>query len=107
WARTACRQLRLTSSFQPELANVTMPAMTMYLVHVPIVLWLTVGFLAVGWPAEVEFLLITIITVAASYGFHCLVARHPILVVLFNGQAASARAKGSAIVKAEPSGTRA
>lgn len=82
-------------------------AMTMYLVHVPIVLWLTVGFLAVGWPAEVEFLLITIITVAASYGFHCLVARHPILVVLFNGQAASARAKGSAIVKAEPSGTRA
>lgn len=63
-------------------------AMTMYLVHVPIVLWLAVGFLAVGWPTEVEFMLITVISAAGSYGFHRLVVRHPVLAVLFNGQAA-------------------
>ncbi|WP_419900485.1 acyltransferase family protein [Roseomonas sp. USHLN139] len=88
-------------------ATMVEAAMTMYLVHVPIVLWLAVGFLAVGWPAEVEFLLITIISAAASYGFHRLVVRHPALAVLFNGQAASVRFKAPTIVKAEPSGTRA
>lgn len=81
--------------------------MTMYLVHVPIVLWLAVGFLALRWPAEVEFLLITVLSVAGSYGFHRLVVRNPVLAVLFNGQAAPARSKAPAIGKAEPSGTRA
>ncbi|WP_198368171.1 acyltransferase family protein [Roseomonas sp. KE0001] len=82
-------------------------AMTMYLVHVPIVLWLSVAFLAVGWPAEVEFLLITVISVAASYGFYCLVIRHPTLALLFNGQAAPVRPKAPTALQAEPSKTRA
>lgn len=68
-------------------------AMTMYLVHVPIVLWLSVGFLAVKWPPEAEFLAITFLSVAASYGFYCLVIRHPTLALLFDGQVALGRSK--------------
>jgi len=82
-------------------------AMTMYLVHVPFVLWLSVAFLAVGWPAEVEFLLITFIAAATSYGFHCLVTRHPTLALLFSGQAGPGRSGARTTLKAEPSGTRA
>lgn len=59
------------------------------------------------WPAEVEFLLITAVSVVASYGFHRFVARHPILATLFNGQAAPGHSRASAIAEAEPGGTRA
>jgi len=82
-------------------------AMTMYLVHVPFVLWLSVGFLVVGWPAEVEFLLITVAAVVASYGFHRLVTRHPTLALLFSGQAEPGRPEARTSFRAEPGKTRA
>ncbi|KAA2211322.1 acyltransferase family protein [Teichococcus oryzae] len=82
-------------------------AMTMYLVHVPIVLWLSVGFLSVDWPAEAEFFLITVVAVAASYAFHCIVDRQSALTLLFNGQAASRRSKASRSLEAVPGAPRA
>ncbi|MFZ6765271.1 acyltransferase family protein [Pseudoroseomonas sp. WGS1072] len=82
-------------------------AMTMYLVHVPFVLWLCIGFLAVEWPAEAEFLVITVLSAAASYGFYCLVIRHPTLELLFNGHAASGHSKIPRSIKAGPSTPRA
>jgi len=60
-------------------------AMTMYLVHVAFVLWLSVAFLAVPWPAEVEILLIILLSAGGSYGFCRMVAASPLLTYLFNG----------------------
>ncbi|PHK94079.1 hypothetical protein CR162_15035 [Pseudoroseomonas rhizosphaerae] len=60
-------------------------AMTIYLVHVAIVLWLSVAFLEVSWPAELEIALIVVLSAAASYAFHCLVRSSPVLTFLFNG----------------------
>ncbi|MDJ0391140.1 acyltransferase family protein [Roseomonas sp. E05] len=60
-------------------------AMTMYLVHVAFVLWLSVAFLAVPWPAEVEIVLIILLSAGGSYGFCRVVAASPLLTYLFNG----------------------
>jgi len=60
-------------------------AMTMYLVHVVIVLWLAVAFLAIPLPPEVEILVIVAVSGALSYGFHRVIRRSPLLLFLFNG----------------------
>lgn len=60
-------------------------AMTMYLVHVAFVLWLSVAFLAVPLPAEVEIVLIILLSAGGSYGFCRVVAASPCLTYLFNG----------------------
>ncbi|MDJ0390304.1 acyltransferase family protein [Roseomonas sp. E05] len=60
-------------------------AMTMYLVHVAFVLWLSVAFLAVPLPAEVEIVLIILLSTAGSYGFCRIVRASPLLTFLFNG----------------------
>lgn len=59
-------------------------AMTMYLVHVAIVLWLSVAFIRVSWPAELEIALIIVLS-AASYAFDCVVQSSSVLTFLFNG----------------------
>lgn len=60
-------------------------AMTMYLVHVVFVLWLSVLFLAVPLPAELEILIIVLLTGGGSYLVYRLVAVSPLLTFLFNG----------------------
>ncbi|WP_160938526.1 acyltransferase family protein [Teichococcus coralli] len=60
-------------------------AMTIYLVHVVFVLWLSVAFLAIALPPEVEILIIVTLSAALSYGFHRLIRRSPLLMLLFNG----------------------
>jgi hypothetical protein len=59
-------------------------AMTMYLVHVAIMLWLSVAFIRVSWPAELEIALIIVLS-AASYAFDCVVKSSSVLTFLFNG----------------------
>jgi glucan biosynthesis protein C len=60
-------------------------SMTMYLVHVAIVLWLSVAFVQVPWPAELEILLIVMLSASLSYAFHRLVGKSVMLTFLFNG----------------------
>lgn len=60
-------------------------AMTMYLVHVAFVLWLSVAFLQVSWPPLAEFLLITLLSGLASYALHRAFRHSPLLTFLFNG----------------------
>ncbi|MFC3124915.1 acyltransferase family protein [Pseudoroseomonas globiformis] len=67
-------------------------AMSMYLVHVVFVCWLGLAFLYVPLPALVEFALITVVAFAASWGFHRLVRRSPLLALLFNGVRPAVRA---------------
>lgn len=61
-------------------------AMTMYLVHVAIVLWLSVAFIRVPWPAELEIALIIVLSAAASYAFCRVVKSSSVLTFLFNGR---------------------
>ncbi|PWC26841.1 acyltransferase family protein [Teichococcus aestuarii] len=60
-------------------------SMTMYLVHVAIVLWLAVAFMRVSWPAEVEIVLIVLLSAASSYAFYSIVRKSSVLTFLFNG----------------------
>ncbi|WP_161600891.1 acyltransferase family protein [Teichococcus oryzae] len=69
-------------------------AMTMYLVHVVFVCWLGLAFLSVEWPAMVEFTIISVAAVALSWGFHLIVRRSPVLMMLFNGRASLPAAHG-------------
>lgn len=77
-------------------------AMTMYLVHVAFVLWLSVAFLTVSWPAEVEIMLIILLSAGGSYGFCRVVAASPLLTYLFNGTA-SGGGNSQPIVDVAPS----
>jgi len=66
-------------------------AMTIYLVHVVFVLWLSVAFLAVALPPLVEVAIIVGLSGVLAYGFHRLIRRSPLLMLLFNGARLSVR----------------
>ena len=60
-------------------------AFTVYLVHFPIVVWLGVLFIGVELPVMLEFIIITTMTLALSFGFHELISKSPLLLYMFNG----------------------
>jgi glucan biosynthesis protein C len=80
----------------PLSRKLTEAAMTMYLVHVPLVLWLAGAMLDWRLPPLLEVAMLTILVGLASFALHRLLRRSPVLSFLFNGQRydAGRRAEG-------------
>lgn len=64
---------------------------TVYLFHMPIVLWLGLVLLPVHWPPIAEFVVIVVLTLALCIGIHEVIRRSGLLAFLFNGKAMPAR----------------
>ncbi|MDJ0389128.1 acyltransferase family protein [Roseomonas sp. E05] len=80
-------------------------AMTIYLVHVVFVLWLSVAFLKIPLPPLLEILIIVTLSAVLSCGFHRLIRRSPPLMLLFNGVWPAPRWKEAAPPSQTVSGT--
>ncbi|MDJ0389060.1 AMP-binding protein [Roseomonas sp. E05] len=77
-------------------------SMTVYLIHILFIVFLANAFAYVQLPSLVEFLIITGLAGALSLGFHQIVARHWLLMLLFTGTARGRR--GTAAPGRQPAG---
>jgi len=78
-------------------------SMTVYLVHILFIVFLADAFAYVRLPSLLEFLMVTLLATALSLGFHQIVARHWLLMLLFTGTARGRR--GTAAPGRQPVGS--
>lgn len=88
----ALRWLDTPNAWVRKLVNASM---TIYLVHMVIIVFLGAAFALVDLPPVGEFLIITVATGVLSLGFHQLVSRNWLLMFLFTGIAKGRQSRPS------------
>ncbi len=84
--------MRYLDAFGHRMRGIAAAAFTIYLFHMPIVVWLGLLFDRVAGPPIAEFVTITAIATVAAYAIHVhAVAPRPALAFLFNGVAPKRR----------------
>jgi len=103
WSKLLCfvamRWFDAPSRWTRLLVNASM---TIYLVHIFFIVFLANAFTHVQLPSLVEFLIITVLAGVLSLGFHQIVARHWLLMLLFTGTARGRR--GTTAPTPQPAG---